>query len=82
MKADLEDLQRLERGHLGSAVVATAMMGPSLIPLMRVGFQWLPLIPPILWGLFTAYLWRRYIRLSGQAARLRVEIEESDAPSL
>ncbi len=81
MKADLADFERLKGGHLGGALVATALMGPSLIPLMRVGFLWLLLIPPILWGVFTGYLWRRYIRLSGQAARLRVEIEESEAPS-
>lgn len=81
MKADLADLERLKAGYVGGALVATAMMGPSLIPLMRLGFLWLLLIPPILWGLFTGYLWRRYIVLSGQAARLRVGIEESGGPS-
>lgn len=79
MKNELADLERLKGGHLGTAVVATAVMGPSLIPLMRVGFVWLLLIPPIVWGLFTAYLWRRYVRLSGQAARLRVEVERGEA---
>ncbi len=81
MQVDLADLERLERSGVGVAVAATAMMGPSVIPLMRGGFLWLSLMPPLLWGLFTAYLWRRYIRLAGQAARLRLEIEESEASS-
>ena len=82
MKADLADLERLKGGHLGGALVATALMGPSLIPLMRVGFLWLALLPPILWGLLTGHLWRRYIRLARQAARLSVEIEESESAGL
>ena len=81
MKADLADLERHERSGVGAAVVATAMMGPSVIPVMRGGFMWPSLMPSLLWSLFTAYLWRRYIRLAGRAARLRLEIEESEASS-
>lgn len=80
MQVDLADLERLERSGVGVAVAATAMMGPSVIPFMLGGGSlWLSLMPPLLWGLFTAYLWRRYIRLAGQAARLRLEIEENEA---
>jgi hypothetical protein len=81
MKADLADLERLKVRRLGGALVATAMMGPALIPLMRTGFLWLSLIPPVLCALFTGLLWWRYARLSGEAARLRLEINRSERSS-
>jgi hypothetical protein len=81
MKADLADLERLKVRRLGGALVATAMLGPALIPLMRTGFLWLSLIPPVLWAFFTGLLWWRYVRISGEAARLRLEINRSESSS-
>jgi hypothetical protein len=48
---------------------------------MRRGLLWLSLIPPVLWAFFTGLLWWRYVQLSREAARLRLEINRSESSS-